>query len=200
MFRCAISIYGRALRILPVFWLFLLCVLGLKWAHVIAVSGIRSSARVYVYAQLSPRGAWTGIFVVVEPCLVAEPGRAVLPGMAGIVCVFVTPGLAVFCGDGGVGGAGATAGKLLSAAWVAGVRARDVSHQHRYSDDGVRDGVCAGFAEMAGAAEEDPSECGGAGVRAVFIRGRTMDTGASSARIRSGMPLPTYSCPRLREA
>jgi len=30
----------RALRILPVFWLFLLCVLALKSAHVIAVSGI----------------------------------------------------------------------------------------------------------------------------------------------------------------
>lgn len=30
----------RALRILPVFWLFLLCVLGLKWAHVIEVSGM----------------------------------------------------------------------------------------------------------------------------------------------------------------
>ena len=35
----------RALRILPVFWVFLLCVLGLKWAHVIAVSGIDSCGR-----------------------------------------------------------------------------------------------------------------------------------------------------------
>lgn len=45
----------RALRILPVFWVFLLCVLGLKWAHVIALSGF-DLLRAFTFTRNYPLG------------------------------------------------------------------------------------------------------------------------------------------------
>lgn len=43
----------RALRILPVFWLFLLCVLGLQWAHVIEVSAM-DALRAFTFTRNYP--------------------------------------------------------------------------------------------------------------------------------------------------